>query len=154
AGTAALFAVPAVLLVLRPGHLDALIIKAGQPASWVALLLAAVGAGWYLRRATGRLSLHVVAALGLALGLLSGCAAGIWEPRGWAAYHTLTVAWTLAAAVLLAAGWRWAAGEGSASEGRNAAEGTAVRAWLTALMLLVAGLAVRGVGQDPVGLAW
>jgi hypothetical protein len=144
-GNAAVLVAPAVRLIASPDSAPAALVQleqAGAAWGWLALVAATAAAIGLLRQAPTRLAQHFVYGLGLGLGVLAACTAVARGSSGWGAYHVLMTAWAALAALVLAGGWRAGAGRGEAS------------GWLAAVLLLVAGLAARSVGQDPSGLAW
>ncbi|MCI0461466.1 MAG: hypothetical protein L0Z62_31330 [Gemmataceae bacterium] len=155
AGNAVLLAAPLRWLIERPGSLSDLVKDAGQPSGWAALLTATLAAGWHLRAATGHVSIHLLGAVGLGLGVLAACTAGHWQQDGdWLAYHVLMVSWALTALVLLTAGWLVSARD-SRSESPTFSEPLwSVRAWLTGVTVLVLALALRGAVDDPARPWW
>lgn len=147
AGNAGLLLPPLVWLVLDPGGLPATVAQAGGPVGWLALLSAALVAGWHLRRVGGSVGLHTLCGLGLAVGVLAASSVVGEGTRGWEAYLVLTAAWAAAAFVVLFAGWR-------AASVRPGLDLRPVLTWETAIALLVVGLALRGFGSalfDPWG---
>ncbi len=157
-GAVVLVALPAIWLIRQPESLHSEVYAGGQLAAWLSLLLPALAAAVYLHHSTDRVSLHLLAPVGLAVGVLTACMLGHWDRHDWLAYHTLLVAWVVAALAFLTLAWgrsRWYATSDVPSVKDLPAtvvpfpEGT----WLTVISLLVVGLSLRGVGMDP-GRPW
>src|SRR5262249_26066633 len=105
-------------------------------------LTAGLATAWHLRDTTGRVSLHFRLALALGGVVLAACTVGPWHAEGWLAYRVLAAGLTATCAALPAVGW-----------GLSRPDAT-LRGCLTVVALLVLGLALRGVGQDPASPWW
>jgi hypothetical protein len=149
AGNAALLVGPLVLLVRSPGALPPQVPQAGHALGWLALMLAMAAGLGYAGRGLLRSALHLLASLGLALGVLAACTAAHFDGGDFLAYHALTAAWA-ALGVLFLAGGMVAACRGDS--GTEAGRGFA--AWVIAVGALVLGLALRGAVEDPGAPAW
>ena len=101
----ALLAMPVVWLAGTPDYLPAWLVHLSDAAGWLALLLAAAAAAWYLARVLPGKVFHVAAGGLLGIGVLTACHVGRFNQapgtNDWLAYHTLTVAWASAALLVL-----------------------------------------------------
>ncbi len=108
AGTAFLLVLPVVRLALVPSHLPGWATQLSEPAGWIALVLAAMAAAWYLRQVAPQHLLHVVGGLGLGIGVLVACSgANLTQGTSafdWLEYHLLTTCWAAAGLVILGGG--------------------------------------------------
>jgi len=108
AGTAFLVLLPVVRLGLVPSHLPGWAAQLSEPAGWIALVLAAMAAAWYLRQVAPHQLFHVLGGLGVGIGVLVACsAANLTQaaPRfDWLEYHLLTTCWAAAGLVILGGG--------------------------------------------------
>jgi hypothetical protein len=151
AGNAVLLAWPAWLLVGNPDFSDPLLTSTSSALGWLAVTLAGAAALWHAVRAgTGRV-VPVAVALLLATLVLAACSVARLHPGDWLPYHVLLVGATLAALVLLSAGWLRTARlerEDSLFPARD------VHAWSVLLGALALGLAWRGGLSDPQGPWW
>lgn len=148
-----------------PGRLPAWLGQAGEPAGWLALLLIAASAAWYLCRSSPRALTHVVACLGLGGGILAACACARWNLGtalgDWLAYHMLEATWAAVAFAVLGLGllgrnWRWAAQDDpSPPNGGSEAVFPAglVQGWVTWIGAALVGLAWMYAAADP-GAPW
>jgi hypothetical protein len=148
AGNVVLLGVPVTLLLLFPGlfadrhfHVregSAWIAQAGQVGGWFALVLGMTAAGWHIRQATLRNSVHIVCALAVGVGVLAACVASRWDHGDWLAYHVLTAAWTVTATAILAS-----------RVVKAPATVRPIQPWVNGLGAAVVLLAIRGAWNDP-----
>ncbi len=164
---AMLLCLPVARLLYSPDGLPESISQLADVSGWLALLLVAVAAAWYLRQTLPSGLLHVAGALGLGAGVLAACMAirvpveyrqqFVWAE--WSEYHTLTVAWTIVAAGLLALGFLGRnlrlATKGEPEDGDHVAilPGVVVQGWVTAVGMAVVVLATIHCEYDP-GSPW
>ena len=80
--------------------------------------------------------------LGLALGVLGACSVGRMHQEQWLAYHVLTAGWAMTALGVLTVGWM------------TRATDRAFHVWVVIVAGMVLGLAVRGIGEDPLRPWW
>ena len=99
-----LLGVPVATFIATPGTVDRWVLALGQTQGWVALLLAAAAALWYVVQVSPRQLPQAVTLFGLAAGALLACRAVAWDssylsrgPGDWMAYHVLLVSWTVVA---------------------------------------------------------
>src|SRR5207249_3762863 len=106
---------------------------------------------------------HILAGLGLALGVLAACSANLSADAGtWVPFHVLIAAWMGTGLVILAAERIAPLQDGALAEfspfpylaQRLAFSSTQFRAWLNGIGLLVLGLAVRATWEDPARPYW
>src|SRR5205823_5707406 len=87
------------------------------------------------------------------------CTAAAHAGDSWLGYHILMAAWTMAAAVTLASGFmlsrrRILLDVPPDTSAPATFPVNALHGWVTAMALLVLGLACRSVALDPGGAAW
>jgi hypothetical protein len=106
-GMIAVLAMPVVSLMGQPAYLPSWLAGVADAPGWLAILLSAAAAAWYLGEVSRTKLLHVVAGLATGVGVLITCHLGRDHSpsAAWLAYHTLTTAWAAAAFVVLAIGW-------------------------------------------------
>ena len=142
---------------------------------WLALLLAAAAAAWYLGRVLPGNLIHVAAGLLLGIGVLMRCHVGQFNKApgtdSWLAYHTLVAAWASAALLVLGVAVRHSASGGLFPEFSPAAgevnsgiplgslakprtTRSIVQGWVTAIGAAVVVLAVMHVLDDRAGAWW
>lgn len=171
-GNVLLLVVPVAWLLLTPDRLSddmtELMGQMAQAPGWLALLLSAAAAAWYLRQAVPGNLLHVLGGLGLAAGVLLACHTTYVNVTDrpawnlWMEYHTLIAAWTAVGSLLLAVGlWggRLRLSPQKEQLTTPAAAGPVlpkhlVQAWVTTVGVLVVGLSVIHSAGDPVGVWW
>jgi hypothetical protein len=137
-----------LLLYLWPDEpMDAGVLQAGQPAGWLALVLAAAAALWRLRPTAPPLVVHALGGIGMLLAVLLAASASPWDAGGWFAYHVLLTALMLLAGAILLLGW-------IKSESEQPFLLPAIRHWIEALGLVLVGLALRGTFADPAAPYW
>src|SRR5262249_17706949 len=78
-GNVALLIGPLGQLLAEPEIPHASVQLAGEGWGWLSLLVALVAAGWYAGRTLARGGIHMLCGLGLALGVLTACAASAWD---------------------------------------------------------------------------
>jgi hypothetical protein len=158
-GNALLLGWPLVLLVVYPPLASGLG-QFGEAWGWLALLLAFTASLWYCDQIAPPKRAHIVVIFGLALGVLAACAVGPFDTGDWLSFHVLTAIWCMTGLLTLAAGWvgtafRLAGSADASDEGRATLERIAeffpadlIPRWISAIGLLIVGLALRGV-DDP-----
>ena len=106
-GMIAMLALPVAWLVERPTYLPDWLARMADAPGWLALLLSAAAAAWYLGQVSRGNLMHVVGGLAAGIGVLAACHAGRDNSVAgrWLAYHTLTTAWAAAAMAVLAIAW-------------------------------------------------
>jgi hypothetical protein len=136
------------------------------PAGWLALLLAAGAAAWYLRQVSPQDLFHVLGGVALGIGVLAACASAHGSPGllsklnvPWLPYHVLMTALAAIGLAAPALGWlgrRWRLTgnslydlPASAPAGRLVFPATVVRRWTTMLGVMTAALASLWCGVDP-----
>src|SRR5262249_11668641 len=159
AGNVAVLLGPAVQLVRQPDPVHPQVLDAGLPWGWVALALTTAAAAWHAGRVLLRGRVHVLCALGVALAVLAACTAGHMDRGNWLAYHVLTAGLALTGAGALAGGSL--AGRSPrlldvppSLAGQRDAAAAPVCGWVTALAVLLVGLALRGAAEDPAAPWW
>jgi hypothetical protein len=136
----------------------------GSPLGWLTLSLSlAFGLG-HLGQLRLRSRGHLLAAFGLAVGVLAACAESArTSPTDWSAYHVLLGTWTGLGLIILAAEYLapWTTAEladFSPLLPRLATwlrfSTSEYRGWLNGIGILVLGLAVRGTWEDPARPYW
>jgi hypothetical protein len=142
--------------------------QAGSGMGWAGLLAATALALWCSRLGGPTAwTAHILGLGGLLAGILAACTAAAWTRDGWVAYHTLSVAWTLAGLFLLASSWAGSALPrvgpvflGDAVRARCAAmlreilPGAVTRRWVEGVCLAVLLLALWGMTIDPAQPCW
>ena len=103
AGNLIVLIVPVVWLVRTPVYLPQWMAGLAEPAGWLALLLAAAAAAWYLHQTLPGHLPHVLGGLLLGAGVLCACHT-VRLLDGWLAYQTLVTAWAAAGLILLGIG--------------------------------------------------
>jgi len=107
-GSALLLIPPVVRLVHVPAMLPDWAVQVGQAQGWIAVVLTAAAAAWYLRQVAPGELFHVVGCLGVGLGVLLACTAPTWTldglPDTWLEYHVLMTSWAVVGLVALALG--------------------------------------------------
>ncbi len=149
AGNLALLSAPFTALLLHPQELPASVAAAGGSGGWAALLIGLLAAGRCFHKACVRHPVVAFLVFALPQGVLAACTAARWDRGDWAAYHTLSVAWTLAGAA--------AAVVASVPKGKytSAKAGACPAAWPVLVVgLLVIGLGVRELSHAPAGWIW
>jgi hypothetical protein len=137
AGSVLMLALPLPRLLLHPADFPTEgILAIGQGLGWFALGFAALAAVGYSRRQVPQLQKHVLSGAAVAAGVLAACTLAGWDQGNWLAYHTLMLAWTLAA---------W----GLAIVDRKTVAKDWHNPWVQFLGLCVVVLAVRGAWTDP-----
>lgn len=164
AGNVALLCGPLYWLITWPEEsLPPGLICMGYLAGWLALGLTMAAAFWYASQVAADKRGHILAAFGVALGVLAACSASLWAPPdAWAAYHVLLAAWTGTGLAILAAERMAQAQDPELSEFSSlpflaqllAFSPAQFRAWLNCIGLLVLGLALRGTWEDPARPYW
>jgi hypothetical protein len=164
AGNAVLLCSPLFWIISQPGEsLPAQLLPMGYLGGWLALGLAMAAAFWYADQLAPAKRGHVLALLGLALGILAACSADLWAaPGSWVAYHVLLATWTGTGLVILAAERVAELQDRTLSEFSPfpflarllAFSPREFRAWLDGIGLLVIGLALRGAWEDPARPYW
>ncbi len=159
-GTAALLAVPLVLLLLNPAEgFSPAVVAVGSLWGWVAFVFAFIASVWFAARVVPRIGLHVLGAFALGFGVLSTCDAflpSIFAAFGdpWPRYHGLTMMWFLMLWCMFSLGWGiW----GANMFGTHAVRAwlqeigyPTLRRWLLAIAFLVVMLAAWGAAiGDP-----
>src|SRR5262249_10228886 len=123
---------------------------AGNVWGWVALAAAVAAVVWHAGQMLASASVHVLGGLGLAVSVLAASTAAHWDGGNWLAYHVLTAGCAVLGATALATG--------RASRHReNLARlfpRELVQGWVAGLGVLVLGLALRGVVDDPAAPWW
>jgi hypothetical protein len=164
AGNGVLLCSPLLWIVGQPGEsLPSPLVPMGYLGGWLALGLAMAAAFWYADQVAPDKRGYVLAALGVALGILAACSANLWAlPGSWVAYHVLLATWTGTGLVILAAESVAQLQDRTLSEFSPfpylarllAFSPREFRAWLDGIGLLVIGLAVRGAWEDPARPYW
>lgn len=164
AGMVVLLVFPLSYLVAQPGEpLPPELLAVGYPSGWLALGLATAALFSYAGQVAPKERGHILAVLGMALGVLAACSASLWAPPGsWVAYHVLLAAWTGTGLVILTAEYVAELQHGQLAEFSSfpvlakllAFSPSQFRAWLNAIGLLVLGLALRGTWEDPAKPFW
>jgi len=172
-GNVVVLAMPVLWLLAQRTYLPNDLIRLAEPAGWVALLLSAVAAAWYLRQAfPGRL-MHVLGGAGLGVGVLLACCARVAladSAGSWSEYHTLTAAWAAVGALLLAIGLlgrhvRLADDDdhqsllprlsfGTTASGTAVLPASLTQAWTSTVGVLVVVLAILWSTEDTSGAWW
>lgn len=160
-GCGAMLAPPMSQLIWDPSELPVWAAQLAAPPGWIAVLLAAAAAGWYLRQVSPGDLMHVVGGLGLALGVLVTCATAGFSAK-WASIHVLMTSWATVDLLVLGLGYvgrnlRLAEQSDplASQHGRRAPSifpRAHVQFWVTAVGLLTVGLVVlHGLHQlaDP-----
>jgi hypothetical protein len=152
-GNAVLLLGPAILLIGDPETAIPVIRTFGGVFGWLSFTAALLPALWHLRRTMARSALHVLAGLGLALGVLTACSAAHLDHGNWLAYHVLTLSWALVGGLFLgvAACFQLVALRGQAE---IAPSRWVVQAWTVLLGGLVVGLALRSGLDLRDGVWW
>jgi hypothetical protein len=144
-GNLALLIGPLVLLITEPDLVSPEVRAAGHQVGWLSLLLALVVGFWSVGRILAVGGRHVVIGLALALGVLLACTVARWDEENhlpYLAYHVLTASWAVLAGVILAAGIRrWSRDQW-------------LPMWVAGIGLVVLGLALRGLSDDPLAPWW
>ncbi len=167
AGNVLILIPPVVALLGTPGSLPTWASQIAEPAGWIAWLLAAAAAAWYLRQVSPQSLFHVVGGAGLGLGVLIACAAGGQTggalPDDWLSYHALMTAWAsigLAALGLglLARNLRVTEQAASAAPPTDSAAerifpGLVVQGWVTFIAAAAVAVALAHCHEDP-GRPW
>jgi hypothetical protein len=104
-GCAAMLVPPVVHLLIHPSWLPTWAGELALAPGWVAVLLAAAAAAWYLRQVSPGDLTHVVGSLALALGVLTACLTATGFPNTWIESHVLATAWAAAGLLVLAIGY-------------------------------------------------
>lgn len=164
AGCAAMLVPPLGELVWDPRWLPDWAGQLAAPPGWVAVLLAAAAAGWYLRQVSPRDLMHVVAGLGLALGVLASCSTGDDPANTWRALHVLMASWAAVDLVVLGTGYVGRnlrlAGQSDPLDPQSTSQTQAifprlhVQGWVTVVGLLAVGLAVLHAVHNPAEPWW
>jgi len=166
-GSAFLLAPPVVRLAMMPADLPGWAAQVAEAPGWIAVLLAALAAAWYLRQVSPNNLCHVVGGLGLGVGVLATCSMANWTgpiPSGnWLAYHVLTASWAAVGLVVLAVGLLGrnlrVAGqtdpdrEPSHAAGQLVLPGRLVGHWVTVIGAAAVALALAYCLEDP-GRPW
>jgi hypothetical protein len=139
---------PALAAGTRPTLQAAWVVQAGQGGGWLALGLGLVATGWHVRQATLRSPAHTVCTLVAGVGVLAACVAARWDQGDWLAYHVLTTAWTVAAALIMLSRLRLGVSPAFV-RGAQCNPTASVQPWITGLGAAVVLLAVRGAWNDP-----
>ncbi len=175
AGSVALLVPPVLSMWWEPQSVLTWRAWIAEPAGWLALLLTAAAAAWYLWQTGPEKLGHVLAGAGLGVGALAAClmerVGGATALDAWKAYHVLEGAWVLVGFVVLGVGL---AGRrlrleghaplqvetGSDGGGRSGIEkgivfpAGLVRVWVAAIGVSVLVLSVPYCRLDPAGPWW
>jgi len=91
-----------------PAALPAWASQLAEPPGWIALVLAAAAAAWYLRQVSPEILFHTVGGLGLGIGVLVTCSTADGSGRlaldDWLSYHVLFTSWAAAGLAVLGLG--------------------------------------------------
>ena len=108
AANAVLLLVPVVRLLQTPACLPTWMGELADAPGWMALLLAAAAAAWYLWHTLPGAMPHVLGGALLGAGVLAACSVTRIGPPNfadWLEYHVLTTAWAAAAMSVLGVGF-------------------------------------------------
>lgn len=147
-----LLVTPLVLLLAHPEALPEALAPAGGWGGWLALGLALATVVCHTGRRLVSGAPHLVAGLGLSIGVLVACTASRWDRGNWLAYHVLLGAWALTGAWVLVRGWL--ALRARAEDGARLQQVRHVAAVVGVVDALVVALAVRGAVDDAGGMGW
>jgi hypothetical protein len=166
-GNAAILVLPVFSLIVHPQGLPPWMRDFSDPPGWLALLLCAAAAAWYLYQTRAGSLLNVLGGVTLGAGVLFACTASganIGRHGEWQEYHLLFTAWAAAAFVVLSAGF---AGKGlrlpAKDDPRHVLPIAArtfvfpknlVEIWVTILGSLAVILALLYCHTDPTGAWW
>ena len=162
-GNVVLLAAPVIALVRAPDKLPGWMKELATGPGWLALLLTAAAAAWYLRRALPGNLVHVVGGLALGAGVLAACYAANQHAvsETWIESHVLMAAWAATALLLLGGGWLGEmiasrTPQGTATNGRGFMEQaiSVLPDWIAAIGLAVGVLAAVVGVRDPAGPWW
>jgi hypothetical protein len=106
-GNAAILVLPVYALLVQPQGLPQWMHDFSDPPGWLALLLCAAAAGWYLYQTRAGSLLHVLGGVASGAGVLIACTVSAGDTGGngqWQEYHLLFTTWTGAAFLLLGVG--------------------------------------------------
>jgi len=152
-GNFLLLIVPALAISLEPSYCGVALIERAEPAGWIALLLSALAAVWYVPGAFPGKVMHVLGGVGLGAGVLLACYTGSFSfptDTDWLEYHALTSCWAVVGLLMLAVGML----------GRNLRPAAGVfpasltQSWTTVVGALVVLLAILHCTEDPAGAWW
>ncbi len=132
----------------------------GSPVGWLALLLTAATAFWYLAVNWPRVRIHVLGIVGLSVGVLAACTASPWDTGNWRSFHVLEIAWSMLGLAATVAG---VVTFSLRVAGLNSADGSEpharrftalfrpyeLRRWLEGIGLAILVLSLRGGWSDP-----
>ncbi|MGA2061922.1 MAG: hypothetical protein ABSG67_15660, partial [Thermoguttaceae bacterium] len=105
-GNAAILVLPVYSLLVHPQGLPQWMHDFSDPPGWLALMLCAAAAAWYLYQTRPGSLLHVLGGLTMGAGVLIACmasAANIGGNTQWQEYHLLFTAWAGAVFLILGA---------------------------------------------------
>ncbi|MGA2798300.1 MAG: hypothetical protein ABSE63_12020, partial [Thermoguttaceae bacterium] len=105
-GNAAILCLPVYSLLVHPQGLPQWMRDFSDPPGWLALLVCAAAAAWYLYQTRAGSLLHVLGGVTLGAGVLIACTASGSDTGGngqWQEYYLLFTAWAAAAFVVLGA---------------------------------------------------
>ncbi len=165
AGAIVVLAMPVASLVGTPAYLPAWLAQLSDAPGWLALLLAAAAAAWYVGRVLPSNLIHVLSGLALGIGVLVACHAGRVNSdpgtNNWLAYHVLTTAWASAALLVLGIA-RFAVpfvvpplgGMAHTAPPQGGTTNSVVQGWVTAIGAAAVALAVMHAHADQAGAWW
>ena len=158
AANAVLLTAPVWRLVQSPTALPSWMGDLADAPGWVALLLCAAAAAWYLWQTMPAGLLNAVGGLMMAVGVLVACLASQFNPENFAGrpeYHTLTTAWAVAMFIVLGVGYLgrtlpWLHN----AEGQSLCPAPLISGWVTFFGTAVVVLAVIHSPWDIDGAWW
>ena len=145
-----LLAVPIARLIGTPQALSPWMHELAAGQGWVALLLTAAVAAWFLWQTRRENLLHVLGGVALGCGVLVACGVEshdrtLLAHRGWISYHTLTTAWATAALLFFAI----------AMAGRSVVRSNAlIEPWVTSISAATVLIATIHALDDPARPWW
>jgi len=136
-----LLGLPRLLIAPANRHVVDLLDPLGNVGGWLAFTVALLVVLVYARRFRTAWEPHVWGGAMLGLGIFAACVSARWDHENWLAYHTLMIAWTLAAWGIGLLG-RWSGHAAKRWESQ-------ITLWVRLLGGLVVALALRTAWQDP-----
>ncbi len=148
----ALLAAPVVRLVKTPAYLPPQFGTIADGWGWVALVLTAAAAGWYLGQTMPERLPHLLGGLLSGVGVLAACDMTHFNPPAiavWLEYHVLTASWAAAALVLLGIGFL-----GRRRVEDRSSSATLLSNWITWVAAMAVALALLYSPIDRDGAWW